>query len=174
MEAGILLENRDVTDAADSGDEIAGGVLERPVGHGEVRDEDGSAGSLLHRRKAIGDPDSSIKAAPGGTHLAAYSPVPLRQDLPQGTGDVLILGMATGLFFRVDETVVEHDLEPPAAGRDQDEAIDDALEFIEQLIGRAHGTVPIASNGAVFDAEIHAGHASRYRNGTVTEDGSPA
>lgn len=71
--------------------------------------------------------------------------------------------MTTGLLFRVDETVVEHDLKSPTAGRDQDEAVNSSLELVEQLIGRAHGTVPIASNGAVFDAEIHSDERSRHR-----------
>ncbi len=31
MEAGVLIENRDATDTAGSGDEVASGVLERPV-----------------------------------------------------------------------------------------------------------------------------------------------
>jgi hypothetical protein len=106
----------------------------------------------MHPRKAIEDPDSSIEV-PGA----------LRQDFPQGTGDVLILGVATGLLFRVDETVVKHDLEPPATRRDQDEAVNGSLELVEQLIGRAHGTVPIASNGAVFDAEIHDSNRSPVR-----------
>lgn len=105
----------------------------------------------MHPRKATEDPDSSIEV-PGA----------LSQDFPQGTGDVLILSVATGLLFRVDETVVEHDLEPPATRRDQDEAVNGSLELVEQLIGRAHGTVPIASNGAVFDAEIHDNDRSRH------------
>lgn len=62
MEAGVLLENGDTTDAAGSSDEISGCILKRSVGHGKVRDEDGSTGSLLHPRKAIGDPASSIKS----------------------------------------------------------------------------------------------------------------
>jgi hypothetical protein len=106
---------------------------------------------LLHTRKAIGDPGSSTEAI--GV---------LREDVPQRPGDVLILGVATGLFFRIDETIVEHDLKPPAARRDQDEAVNDSLELIEQLIGRAHGTVSVASNGAVFDAEIHGNDRSRH------------
>jgi hypothetical protein len=65
MEASILLENGETTDAADPGDEVAGGVLEGPVGHGEVRDQDGSAGSLLHSRKAIENSGSSIKGVVG-------------------------------------------------------------------------------------------------------------
>jgi hypothetical protein len=105
---------------------------------------------LLHPRKAIEDPDSSIEV-----------PGVLRQDFPQGTGDVFILGVATGLRFRVDETIVEHDLEPPAARGDQDESVNGSLELVEQLIGRAHGTVPIASNGAIFNAEIHGSNRSR-------------
>lgn len=62
MEAGVLLENGDTTDAAGSSDEISGCILKRSVGHGKVRDEDGPAGSLLHSRKAIGDSVSSIKS----------------------------------------------------------------------------------------------------------------
>ena len=65
MEASILFENGETTDAAGPGDEVAGGVLERPVGHGEVRDQDGSAGSLLHPRKAIEKSGSSIKGVVG-------------------------------------------------------------------------------------------------------------
>jgi len=34
MEAGVLLENGDTTDAAGSSDEISGRILKRSVGHG--------------------------------------------------------------------------------------------------------------------------------------------
>ncbi len=31
MEAGVLFKNRDATDTAGPGDEVTGGILERPV-----------------------------------------------------------------------------------------------------------------------------------------------
>jgi len=61
MEAGILIENRHATDAAGSCDEITSGILKRPIRDGEIRNENGSTGSLLHHKEAIGDPDSSTE-----------------------------------------------------------------------------------------------------------------
>lgn len=87
------------------------------------------------------------------------------QDLSQRCGNLFIVGMPSRLCFRVDESIVEHDFKSSAARRDEDEAIDDPLEFLEQLLRRAHGTVAIASNDAVFDTQFHVDERSRVSRG---------
>lgn len=69
--------------------------------------------------------------------------------------------MPSGFRLRVDQSIIEHDFKPSTTRRDEDEALDDSFELIEQLVGRAHGAAAIASNDAVFDAEFHGDERSR-------------
>ena len=63
--------------------------------------------------------------------------------------------MTTGLLLRVDQFVTNDYFKDPAARREQREVFNLVLELFEDLACHAHGTVSIASNSAVFDAQSH-------------------
>jgi hypothetical protein len=81
--------------------------------------------------------------------------MPSAHDLPDRDRDLLIVGVTPGLPFRVDETTIDGDFEDATPAGDERQLLHIGLELIEQLIGHAHGTVSITSNGAVFDADLH-------------------
>ena len=65
--------------------------------------------------------------------------------------DFLDLGMSVELLLGKDQFVSDGDLEHPAARRDDGHVIDVMLELAEDCFNHAHGTVCVASRGAVLN-----------------------
>jgi hypothetical protein len=63
--------------------------------------------------------------------------------------------VTVGLEFGINQTVVYFDLEPASVRRDQGQAIELVLEFLEQIICQAHGPVGVVSYGAVDDFDVY-------------------
>lgn len=121
--------------------EIVGERHIGPVSSEEVHDEHTTTGSLFHRQEAY---RGAGTVEPGsGDDLADYD------------RDFLVVGVTSCLPLRIREAIVDHDLENAPLARDERQLLHIMLEFLEQLIGHAHGTVSIASSGAVFECDLH-------------------
>lgn len=121
--------------------EIVGERHKRPVSSEEVHDEHTTTGSLFHRQEAY--------RGAGTVELGSGD------DLADYDRDFLVVGVTSCLPLRIREAIVDHDLENAPLARDERQLLHIMLEFLEQLIGHAHGTVSIASNGAILDADLH-------------------
>lgn len=78
-------------------------------------------------------------------------------DLPKRSDvldDLVRVRESAGLQFRVDQFVVDTNLELSAAGGNQGEACDVLFEF-EQLLRQTDGLRFVVSNTAVFDRNLH-------------------
>lgn len=78
-------------------------------------------------------------------------------------GHFVVFGVSAGFLLGVDKLVANDHLVDTARRRDQREAAEVVLEFPEQLINHAHGTVFVPSSGAVLDTEIHSGEDTSSR-----------
>jgi len=104
-------------------------------------------------------PSSNVRGAPRGE---AASPSRSKAVAHWG-GNLLVLSVFAGLQLAVDQIAIDDDLKRPARRGDQTKTLDVRLEFVEQFVNHAHGTVSIASNGAVLQGDIH----GRHRNSLV-------
>jgi hypothetical protein len=63
--------------------------------------------------------------------------------------------VSAGRLLRIDQVAVDDDLEDATTGRDQGDVVDRVLELFEDLGRQTDGLVEVASNGAVFDGDLH-------------------
>jgi len=75
------------------------------------------------------------------------------------------VGVTAGRLLRVDEVAVDGDLEHAAAGWDQGDLRRRVFELLEDLRRQTDGSVEVASDGAVFDRDLHLGISSGARPG---------
>jgi hypothetical protein len=66
-----------------------------------------------------------------------------------------MLGVATRDLLRINEIVVEGNLEDSAAGRHDDDLAEDMLELGKNLFRQTDGSRRIASLSAVLDRDFH-------------------
>ncbi len=65
------------------------------------------------------------------------------------------VGELVALPLGVDERPVDHDLENPAARRDECQRGDRVLVLMEQCVRQTDGLIEVPSRGAVFDGNSH-------------------
>ena len=79
------------------------------------------------------------------------------------SSNLLVFGVLAGCQFAVDEVTVHYDLERSTRRCDEPKALDLWFELFEQFLNHAHGTVFIASSGAVLECDIHGRHRTAPR-----------
>jgi hypothetical protein len=66
-----------------------------------------------------------------------------------------MLRVASGLLLRIDEVVVDDDLEHSPTRRDKDQIFDLVFELFQYPLRQTDGSRCVASLRAVFDGDLH-------------------
>ena len=74
---------------------------------------------------------------------------------PNGRENLLIVGVTSRFLLRGNEVAVDDHLKDASLGGDDFELRNRLLELLEQPLRQTDGLRPIASDGAVFDRDVH-------------------
>jgi hypothetical protein len=72
----------------------------------------------------------------------------------QEAGYLAFVGVAPGLFFRVNQAAVHHHLEPSAVGRDQGDRFGLGLKLLQQFSRQTGGLFGVVSDRAVLNGDF--------------------
>jgi hypothetical protein len=85
----------------------------------------------------------------------------LSQSSADGLSNLFEFGVFAGFLLAVDQVAINDDLKGTTPRGDEANGFNLMLEFCEQTFDHAHGTVFVASSGAVLNRDVHGQH----RNG---------